>query len=161
MAERSSDRIDAARRGDISAARGGLESFREYLMLVASQEIGSGLATKAGASDLVQETFLAAQRGIAGFRGSTLAEWRGWLEAILTNQLANLRRSYLDTQKRRGLKSRGRPNAWRGIDVLADTPTSPSRHLRCQERDQAIEEALLRLPDHYRQVVLAGITTTD
>ena len=74
--------------------------------------MGSGLATKAGASDLVQETFLAAQRGIAGFRGSTLAEWRGWLEAILTNQLANLRRSYLDTQK--ALKSRGRPNAWRG-----------------------------------------------
>ena len=51
---------------------------------------------------MVQDTFLAAQRGIAGFRGSTQAEWRSWLEAILINQLANLRRAYLDTRKRRG-----------------------------------------------------------
>src|SRR4029077_1127048 len=90
------------RQGDAAALGHALEAFREYLTLVASRGIGPGLATKAGASDLVQETFLAAQKGIAGFRGSTQAEWRAWLEAILTNQLANLRRAYLDSQKRRG-----------------------------------------------------------
>ena len=109
MVQETADWIDAARRGDAAALGQALEAFREYLTLVASRGIGPGLATKAGASDLVQETFLAAQRGIAGFRGSTQAEWRAWLEAILTNQLANFRRSYLDTRKRRAERA---PVAW-------------------------------------------------
>ena len=146
--------IDAARRGDAKALALLLEPFREYLNLMASRGIGPGLATKAGASDLVQETFLAAQKGIAGFRGSTQAEWRAWLEAILTNQLANLRRSYLDTQKRREGRKEG---CGRSPSMDASIPqsiTSASGQLQRQERDAAIEEALRRLPEHYRQVVL-------
>ena len=69
MAHRGPDWIDAARKGDVEALGQALEPFREYLTLMASRGIGPGLATKAGASDLVQETFLAAQKGIAGFRG--------------------------------------------------------------------------------------------
>ena len=146
--------IDAARRGNIQALGEALEPFREYLTLMASRVIGPGLATKAGASDLVQETFLAAQKGIAGFRGSTQAEWRAWLEAILINQLANLRRSYLDTKKRRAELAISPERIASRNGVLADTITPPSRHFQQQERDAALEDALGRLPEHYRQVVL-------
>jgi RNA polymerase sigma-70 factor (ECF subfamily) len=149
----SADWIDAARRGDSVALGEALETFRDYLTLMAMRGIGPGLETKAGASDLVQETFLAAQRGVAAFRGTTQAEWRAWLEAILTNQLANLRRSYLNTQKRRA-EVAVPPGLIAGMNgAQTDTNDPPSRHLRHQERDDAIEEALIRLPEHYRQVV--------
>ena len=154
MEERSFDWVDAARRGDSVALGQALEPFRDYLTLMASRGIGPVLSTKAGASDLVQETFLAAQRGIAGFRGSTQAEWRAWLEVILTNQILNLRRSYLDTQKRRAELAVS-PARIAGMNsALTSTMTPPSRQLRHRERDEAIEKALLRLPEHYRQVVL-------
>jgi RNA polymerase sigma-70 factor (ECF subfamily) len=154
MVQRDFDWIDAARKGDAEALGEAFEPFRQYLALMASRGIGPGLATKAGASDLVQETFLAAQRGIAGFRGSTQAEWRAWLEPILTNQLANLRRSYLDSQTRRD----GRKEACgRSPSIDASIPqsiTSAGGQLQRRERDAAIEEALGKLPEHYRRVVL-------
>jgi RNA polymerase sigma-70 factor, ECF subfamily len=153
MVQATTGWIDAARQGDAAALGQALEAFREYLTLVASRGIGPGLASKAGASDLVQETFLAAQRGIAQFRGSTQAEWRAWLEAILTNQLANFRRSYMDTGKRR-TESALPPGEFGGLDgILNESFTPPSRRLQNQERDAAIEVALSRLPEHYRQVI--------
>src|SRR5262245_3400119 len=60
-----------------------LESYRDYLTLVARRSIGPELAAKFGASDLVQETFLAAQQHVVSFRGRTEPEWRAWLKAIL------------------------------------------------------------------------------
>ena len=145
--------IDAARQGDTAALGQALEAFREYLTLVASRGIGPGLATKAGASDLVQETFLAAQRGIAGFRGSTQAEWRAWLEAILTHQLANFRRSHMDTRKRRA-ECGCSPGELEGRDsILNDSITPPSRQLGARSGDKAIEQALSRLPERYRRVI--------
>jgi DNA-directed RNA polymerase specialized sigma24 family protein len=44
------------------APGGGLDQFREYLTQVARRELGTDLAAKVSASDLVQETFLAAAR---------------------------------------------------------------------------------------------------
>jgi RNA polymerase sigma-70 factor (ECF subfamily) len=153
IVQQTADWIDAARRGDAAALGRALEAFREYLTLVASRGIGPGLATKAGASDLVQETFLAAQRGIEGFRGSTQSEWRAWLETILINQLANFRRSYLDTRKRRTECSLS-PGELGGLEgILPDSITPPSRQVQRQERDEAIEEAVSRLPEHYREVI--------
>jgi RNA polymerase sigma-70 factor, ECF subfamily len=152
MVVRAAESLDAAKRGDSAALGEILDRFRDYLTLLANQKLSPGLATKVGASDLVQETFLAAQRGIAGFRGSTPSEWRAWLEAILVNQLANLRRTYLDTQKRRGEPAPQGGHA--GLDArLGDSITPPSRQLQRRERDAALEEALKRLAEHYRQVI--------
>ena len=151
--QRTDGWIDAARRGETEALGQALESFRDYLTLVASREIAPGLITKAGASDLVQETFLAAQRGIAGFRGSTRAEWRALLEAILTNQIANFRRSYLDTRKRHAERTLSYGELGRPDGILNESITPPSRRLQNQERDEAIEEALGRIPEHFRRVI--------
>ena len=53
-----------------------LELYRDYLTLVARRAIGPELAARLGASDVVQETFLAAQQHIGTFRGRTEPEWR-------------------------------------------------------------------------------------
>ena len=64
-----------------------IEAFRSYLTLVARRELAPDLAAKVGASDLVQETFLAAGRDIAQFEGNSPAELRRWLEGILQHLL--------------------------------------------------------------------------
>src|SRR5262249_25346929 len=77
--------------GDSSFPRA-LEPYRDYLTLLARRAMGPSLAPNFGGSDIVQETFLAAQERIETFRGGTEPEWRAWLKAILLGHLANQRR---------------------------------------------------------------------
>jgi RNA polymerase sigma-70 factor (ECF subfamily) len=133
---------------DASALARALEPYRGYLNLVAGRAIGPELAPKLGASDIVQETFLAAQQHIRGFRGRTEPEWRAWLKAILLNHLANQRR-YHAADKRRGPEH----GTARDPRVEPSAVTPPSRHLMCRERDEALDRALCQLPEGYRQVV--------
>jgi RNA polymerase sigma-70 factor (ECF subfamily) len=141
-------RIGAASADDGSALARALESYRDYLTLVARRAIGPELAPKLGASDVVQETFLAAQQRIGSFRGSTEVEWRAWLKAILLHYLANQRRHHAAVKRRGPVKNPARdPRA----EAYAVMP--PCSDLMRRERDAALAEALDRLPEHYRQVV--------
>ena len=85
-----------------------LEMCRPYLLGVGNQQLEMDLQAKAGASDLVQETFLEAQRDFRGFHGGNEAELLAWLRQILLNNFANLRRHYRDTDKR-DLQARSGP----------------------------------------------------
>jgi DNA-directed RNA polymerase specialized sigma24 family protein len=53
-----------------------LEACRQYLLMIANDVIGPELQAKLGPSDLVQDTFLEAQRHIDAFRGQTRGELR-------------------------------------------------------------------------------------
>src|SRR6516164_5193734 len=77
-----------------------LEAYRHYLLGVAQRELDSALQAKGGASDLVQETFLEAQRDFAQFRGASAAELQAWLRRLLLNNLANFKRTFRGTDKR-------------------------------------------------------------
>src|SRR4051794_34643341 len=78
-----------------------LEGFRTYLLAVANRELDTDLAAKVGASDLVQETLLAALRDAPTCRGRTREDLRPWLKAILGHVLANTRRHFRGAAKRR------------------------------------------------------------
>ena len=89
----------AARNGSKNALGDLLENYRNCLLLIAQQEIDPRLLTKGGASDLVQETFLEAQRDFAGFQGDSKEELLAWLRQLLRNNLANFARRYRNTRK--------------------------------------------------------------
>jgi RNA polymerase sigma-70 factor (ECF subfamily) len=131
-----------------SAFSRALERYSDYLTLVARRAIGPELAPSLGGSDVVQETFLAAQKHIDTFRGRSEPEWRAWLKAILLNRLANQRR-YHAAEKRRA------PQDGPARDPRPETNkiTPPSRHLMRLERDEALDRALRQLPERSRQVV--------
>jgi RNA polymerase sigma-70 factor (ECF subfamily) len=143
--------------GRSAGAGGELEFFRNYLMLMARRDLAPDLAAKVGASDLVQDTFLAAGRDIAQLRGRSLGELRAWLEGILRHLLANTRRRYRGTQKRRvdlevctGGASHARTDHLARISLSA---TSPSGRAMRHEREAALCAAIRTLPEHYRQVI--------
>jgi RNA polymerase sigma-70 factor (ECF subfamily) len=135
-----------------------LEAFRSYLTLLARRALAPDLAAKVATSDLVQETFLAAGRDIAQLRDHSTANLRRWLSGILQHLLANTRRSFRATQKRRtALEVAGRGSGGDSrenivVDVAASA-TSPSERAMRQERVKALREAMVGLPEHYRQVI--------
>ncbi len=144
--------IGAARDGDPEALGRILVQFRDYLLLVANEELELELRAKVGGSDLVQETFLGAQRDLASFRGQTVAEWRLWLRGILVHLLANHRRQYRSTSKRR-IDREVPLEATARADWPANSP-SPSTSLAVQETEAAILSALNCLAENQRKVVL-------
>jgi RNA polymerase sigma-70 factor (ECF subfamily) len=144
--------IEAARRGDREALGHALLSLRDYLLLVANAELDPALGVKGGASDLVQDTFVVAHRGIGEFRGRSSAEWRNWLRTILLRQLGHHRRRHYLTAKRQ--QAREVPIHLETTRGPASQDPTPSRDLARREREAALLDAMDRLPEHYREVVV-------
>lgn len=159
MGEPSDDNdpdLSAARAGSREAIGAALEGCRGYLLGIAERELDADLRAKGGASDLVQDTFLEAQRDFAGFRGETEADLLAWLRRLLLNNLANFARSYRRTAKRRigreiRLPASSESSAGEAR-IAADGP-SPSANMREGEDAAALQAAMARLPDDYRQVL--------
>ncbi len=142
--------------GDLDALGRVLESCRDYLLIVARRGLDADLVAKGGASDLVQETFLGAYRDIGAFQGRTRAELLAWLRKILRNNLADLRRRYRGTRKRRVALELpiGDPRAGGGREALPCDPVTPGASAVRRERAAALMDALERIPEHYRRVVV-------
>jgi RNA polymerase sigma-70 factor (ECF subfamily) len=149
--------LSAARAGSRTALGQALESCRGYLLVVADRNLDADLRAKGGASDLVQETFLEAQRDFGQFQGGSADELRAWLRRLLLNNVANFTRHYRGTAKRQVQRElalepgdvSGRPDA----GPAADTP-SPSTLAMAEEQRLALQQALQRLPEDYRQVIV-------
>jgi RNA polymerase sigma-70 factor (ECF subfamily) len=82
----SDDRLERARAGDEQAFRELVEPFQHELRVHCYRVLGS----LTDAEDLLQETLIAAWRGLDGFEGR--ASLRAWLYRIATNRCLNARR---------------------------------------------------------------------
>lgn len=149
--------LESARRGSNESLGKVLEICRQYLLLVANRELDEQLQAKGGGSDLVQETFVEAQRDFEKFSGSTQDEMLAWLRQILLHNVQNFRRFWLETEKRNaGVEIPiQEDNSSRQIGPELPSPQqSPSQWAIKKERIAAIDTALARLPHEYRQVIV-------
>src|SRR5262245_60413606 len=148
--------IGEARAGSGEALGQALEACRAYLYLIAQKELDPDLLAKGSASDLVQETFVEAQRDFGQFRGTTDDEWRAWLRRLLLNNVANFTRRYRTEKRQLGREvalDPGGSSAERGGGLAADLP-SPSGAALEHEQAERLRQALARLPEDYRQVIV-------
>lgn len=148
-----------ARAGEDTARGPLLDGYRHYLTLLARLQLDKALRVKVGASDVVQETFLEAHRDFAQFRGETPAELAGWLRVVLARNLANQVRRYRGTRSRdirleQGLAAAvGESSAFVGGTLAAPTDP-PGRAADRHEAAVRLADALARLPDDYREVLV-------
>lgn len=146
--------LELAHAGSLDSLGTLLESCRQYLLLIANQEIPTAIVAKVGASDLVQDTLVAAQAKFRQFRGATEAELRAWMRQILLNHLRAALRKYdtapMRTSRRELSLSDLLPRQTAGL--LADTSSPSSRFLR-GELEHILYAALARLPDRYRLAI--------
>lgn len=151
--------LDQARAGDRSSVGLLLERYRNYLTLLARLEIGRRLQGKVDDSDVVQETFLEAHRHFGRFRGTTEAEVVSWLRQILAGVLANLVRRYYGTQRRNLRLERelagDLDRSSQALDLgLMAKQSSPSQQASRREQAVLLADALRRLPEDYREVII-------
>ena len=143
--------VEQARAGDLVAIDQLVSQWRNYLLLIANQDLDQELQPKVAPSDMVQQSLLDVQQHIVDFRGSSEAEFRAWVRQILRNNIQTARRRF-KTAKQRDLN--------REIDIddsgnppLLHAEDSPSAAALNLERESVLESAMQKLPKHYRQVI--------
>ncbi len=151
--------LQRARTGDRPSLGQLLERYRPYLAILARVQIGRRLQAKVDASDVVQDAFLGAARDFAQFRGRTEGEFRAWLRQVLASLLANLVRHYQTTQRRNIRLERQLAveldQSSQALDRgLMAGESSPSQQASRREQAVVLAEALERLPDDLRQLLI-------
>ncbi|MFM7151263.1 MAG: sigma-70 family RNA polymerase sigma factor [Gemmataceae bacterium] len=147
--------VTLARQGSSEALGQILESCRQYLLLVANELLDFNLREKVGASDLVQDTFLEAQRDFGGFHGDQEEELLAWLRRILLNNLADARRRYQHTDKRdveREFSFHEVPPELLQASLAQED--SPRAQLIAREITSRVQECLAKLPEADQQVLI-------
>ena len=151
--------IQQAQAGDQATLGRLLESYQNYLRLLARIEIGRRLQGKVDASDIVQETFLEAHRQFPLFQGTAEAQLSKWLRTILAGTVANVVRRYAGTQARNLRLER---ELVEGLDqstcaleqMLVDRHSSPSHQAMRGEQSLQVAAAMSRLPEDYQTVLV-------
>lgn len=143
----------------LERARGGcaeslgelVRSCREYLLLLANEQLESGIRGRVAPSDAVQETLALACQRLDQFRGDSREEWIGWLRAILQNELLGAARHHRAQRRdaRRELLSKENHDP---PDV--DGNHTPRAKAMQAEEARLLRRAITRLSSDHRQVIL-------
>lgn len=132
-----------------------LETYREYLRLLARLQLAPKLRSLVDPSDLAQQTLLTAHAKLDQFRGCTDAEMAGWLRTILASQIAM---SFRKFGRHGGDRTRSleedlhRSSARLRIFLVGDEPPPDARAIRT-ESIAGLAVALSSLPDDQRSAL--------
>jgi RNA polymerase sigma-70 factor (ECF subfamily) len=151
--------IQEAQRGDASAREALLESYRNYLRLLARTGLDAGLRDKADPSDIVQETLLKAHQHFEQFRGHSEGELTIWLRQILARNLADFARRFHGTAARKVARERSLEELLDQSslalgNLIAVRGSSPSAHALRREQSVVLADALADLSEDYREVIV-------
>ena len=154
-----SEMIVEARNGDSVALNRLMAHYRGYLRVLAGHSLDGVLRVKADPSDVAQEVLYAASRDFAGFRGESERELIGWLRKILAHSIANLVRRYRRTgareiEREQSIEADLDRSSMALGSMLAGREPAPSQAASERERSVVLANALSRLPDDHRQIVI-------
>lgn len=141
--------LQRGRNGDQAALGELLQSCRDYLLLVANQDLDERLRAKMGASDVVQETLFTAQDAFDQFEGASREEMLAWMRAILKNDLLTAHRHY-NTKKRQTTKESPIGSKEFGF---CDQEITPGSRAVADEETRIVKAAMQKLSDEHRTVL--------
>lgn len=146
--------IQSARNGCEESVGELIRQFRPYLLAIANAEIDPDVAAKVGASDIVQNSMLSAQRCIADFHGETRQELMAWLRGILVKDVKQTHR-YFRAEKRKVSRERPLPDdsLRRERSRLVDDVDSPSTEVSLREQEALLRNALGSLSEEEQRVI--------
>jgi RNA polymerase sigma-70 factor (ECF subfamily) len=136
--------------------REGVQSYRDFLKIVADRALGSDMRCKLDSSDVVQDALLAVYREYDRFEDLPPGEFKALLVRVTLNQLRSMGRKYRGALKRQisrevSLESLKREGGSPLGFTVREVP--PDEHLAERERVQRLRVSLARLPERERTAV--------
>ena|SRR5436190_12535913 len=164
MSEITSDRTETLLRqataGDPQATAKLLERHRSRLRRMIGYRMDSRLVQRFDPSDVVQEAMLAASVKMPEYLQERPVSFYPWLRRIAWERLVDLQRQHLGAQRRSVAREEPPPSEFSddSLNELADSivpqPSSPLTVLVREERLSHLREALLRLDEQQREVLV-------
>jgi RNA polymerase sigma-70 factor (ECF subfamily) len=148
--------LDEALAGNRESLGRLLEDYRAYLMVLAQRYLDDRLRGRLDPADLVQLTFLEAQRDLPAFRGQHIEELLGWLRNILRHNVSSAHQKHLVAQKRSAGRERATPSDQSGpglADLIPSETTSPSQRVMRDEAAVYLANCLQTLPETQREAL--------
>jgi RNA polymerase sigma-70 factor, ECF subfamily len=134
-----------------------LEKFRDYLAILARQQVRPRLWAKLDLSGVVQQTLLEAHQAYPVLEPLNGAQQAGWLRRALANNLADelrkLKTGKRDVGREQSLEATLDHSASRLAGLLPAPGSTPSQHVQKEEMMLQLAQAILALPDAQRQAV--------
>jgi len=149
--------IERARREEPGALNRLLDSYRNYLRLLARTGIDISLQCKADPSDLVQDALLKASQHFGQFRGACDADLAGWLRQILARCLADFIRHQAAARRagrEQSLDQLLNHSSQVMERILATDNMSPSASAERRDLGVVLADALAELSDDHREVIV-------
>ena len=154
--------LSEAKGGSVESLGRLLQTYQNYLKLLAQTQLDQKVRGRVSPSDVVQETMLEAHCGFAKFRGDSDGEFFVWLRKILVNNLAQAVERHVLAAKRdvRREVARVRMNAsldrsaMRLEAMLADHRPSPESDVSLQEDLVRLANAMTELSADHRDVIV-------
>jgi RNA polymerase sigma-70 factor (ECF subfamily) len=135
-----------------------LESYRDYLRLLARLQLDPRLRAKLDPSDMVQQTLLQAHQAWGQFRGRNDLELGLWLRQILSRNLSHVgrdfRRARRNVARECPLEASLEQSASGLGPRLVDEQPEPGSRVDREERLLHLAEALAMLPDDHREAIV-------
>ena len=144
--------VRRVRAGDQSAARQLFDRHLPALRARAQGRLPAAVRGKVGASDVVQEAWLAAFQRLADFEDRGAGSFAAWLGTVAERKVLDELRRHLGAEKR---DARREMDVASGIARIAgpSAQTSPAtRMVRAEEKD-ALARAVVALPRAQREVI--------
>jgi RNA polymerase sigma-70 factor (ECF subfamily) len=131
-----------------------LESYRDYLRLLARLQLDPRLRSKLDPSDVAQQTLIKANLNWGQFRGQSQGELVAWLRRILANTLADgLRQFHQEIAHEQSLEQAVHESSARLAAWLASNQESPSQQAGEREELERLARAFEQLPEDQQLVV--------
>ena len=154
--------LQDAKNGDQTRLGEMLDSYRNYLRILADSRLDRKLRGRMGASDVVQETMLQAHRDFGQFRGTTEKELLGWLRMILAHTLARAIEAHVLTKKRDVRRDVSIAQVAAGVErstmqlnlAVAASDNTPSSNARRHERAVILADLMSELTADQREVLI-------
>ena len=151
--------IQRARSGGAAELDRLLGLYRNYLRLLAQTQFDAQLRIRIDPSDLVQETLMEAFRDFGAFGGNSEPELAAWLRRILvrnaTDQAKRHQAQKRDVRREISLEQAFDRSSLDVQQALAGNFASPSAAAQHREQAVIVADALARLPDAQREVLVA------
>ncbi len=139
-----------------------LESYQNYLKLLAHSQLDAQVRGRVNPSDVVQETMLEAHCDFPKFRGTSDGEFFMWLRKILANNLARIVERHVLAAKRDVRREVSHIRVDASLDrsalrleaMLTDQQPNVDSQASLQEQLVLLADSLARLSPDYRDVIV-------
>jgi RNA polymerase sigma-70 factor (ECF subfamily) len=154
------DLLARADQGDPAAQQELLERHGERLRKMIAARLDRRLAARIDPSDVVQEALLDASRLLPAYLRERPLPFYPWLRRLAWKRLVKLQQRHLGAQKRSVTREEQQipllpeESAVALAGRLVARGSSPSNHMLREELRGRVQEALARLPEHYREVLV-------